>query len=222
MFLPTTIKEVRERGWEQLDVILFSGDAYIDHPAFGAAVVGRLLEAEATAWRSFPSPTGATTCATSANWALRACFSAFRAARWTRWSTITPPTSASQQRRLHARRQGGIPPRLCRDGLFADPQAPLPPRSGGHRGHRSLAAPPDPLRLLERRAETLRPGRMRRRPADLRHGRTGRAAGGPGMRNGYNAKLLRKIRQVAFLSDESYVARLDPPRRSACTATRSV
>ena len=41
MFLPTTIKEVRERGWDQLDVILFSGDAYIDHPAFGAAVVGR-------------------------------------------------------------------------------------------------------------------------------------------------------------------------------------
>ena len=46
MFLPTTIKEVRARGWEQLDVILFSGDAYIDHPAFGAAVIGRLLEAE--------------------------------------------------------------------------------------------------------------------------------------------------------------------------------
>ena len=40
MFLPTTIKEVRARGWEQLDVILFSGDAYIDHPAFGAAVIG--------------------------------------------------------------------------------------------------------------------------------------------------------------------------------------
>ena len=46
MFLPTTIKEVRERGWDQLDVILFTGDAYIDHPAFGAAVIGRLLEAE--------------------------------------------------------------------------------------------------------------------------------------------------------------------------------
>ena len=43
MLLPTTIKEVRERGWDQLDVILFSGDAYIDHPSFGAAVGGRLL-----------------------------------------------------------------------------------------------------------------------------------------------------------------------------------
>ena len=43
-FLPTTKKEVELRGWDQLDIILFSGDAYIDHPAFGAAVIGRTLE----------------------------------------------------------------------------------------------------------------------------------------------------------------------------------
>lgn len=43
-WLPTSAKEVKERGWETLDVILFSGDAYIDHPSFGAAVIGRLLE----------------------------------------------------------------------------------------------------------------------------------------------------------------------------------
>lgn len=43
-FLPTTKKELELRGWEQLDVILFSGDAYVDHPAFGAAVIGRTLE----------------------------------------------------------------------------------------------------------------------------------------------------------------------------------
>ena len=43
-FLPTTKKEVEHRGWQQLDVILFSADAYVDHPAFGAAVIGRLLE----------------------------------------------------------------------------------------------------------------------------------------------------------------------------------
>lgn len=43
MFLPTTIREVRERGWDALDVILFTGDAYVDHPSFGAAVIGRLL-----------------------------------------------------------------------------------------------------------------------------------------------------------------------------------
>lgn len=43
-YLPTTKKELQLRGWEQLDIIIFSGDAYIDHPAFGAAVIGRVLE----------------------------------------------------------------------------------------------------------------------------------------------------------------------------------
>lgn len=43
-WLPTTAKEVKKRGWDSLDVILVTGDAYIDHPAFGAAVIGRLIE----------------------------------------------------------------------------------------------------------------------------------------------------------------------------------
>ncbi len=43
-WLPTTKKEVTARGWDELDVILFSGDAYVDHPSFGPAVVGRVLE----------------------------------------------------------------------------------------------------------------------------------------------------------------------------------
>lgn len=43
-WLPTTAKEVKELGWGQLDVILFTGDAYIDHPSFGMAVIGRVLE----------------------------------------------------------------------------------------------------------------------------------------------------------------------------------
>jgi uncharacterized radical SAM protein YgiQ len=44
IFLPTTLKEAQARGWEQLDVILVTGDAYVDHPSFGVAVVGRFLE----------------------------------------------------------------------------------------------------------------------------------------------------------------------------------
>ena len=43
-WLPTTKKEVEMRGWGELDVILISGDAYIDHPAFGPAVIGRIIE----------------------------------------------------------------------------------------------------------------------------------------------------------------------------------
>ena len=43
-WLPTTNKEVKLRNWSELDVILFSGDAYVDHPSFGPAVIGRTLE----------------------------------------------------------------------------------------------------------------------------------------------------------------------------------
>lgn len=43
-WLPTTAKEAKKRGWDELDVILITGDAYVDHPAFGAAVIGRILE----------------------------------------------------------------------------------------------------------------------------------------------------------------------------------
>lgn len=43
-WLPTTLKEAKKRGWEELDVILITGDAYVDHPAFGAAVMGRIFE----------------------------------------------------------------------------------------------------------------------------------------------------------------------------------
>jgi len=43
-WLPTTVKEATKRGWNELDVILITGDAYVDHPAFGTAVIGRILE----------------------------------------------------------------------------------------------------------------------------------------------------------------------------------
>lgn len=55
-FLPTTKKECELRGWEQLDVILFSGDAYVDHPSFGAAVIGRVLEAQGWKVAIVPQP----------------------------------------------------------------------------------------------------------------------------------------------------------------------
>jgi len=43
-WLPITMKEVEAHGWEELDIILISGDAYVDHPAFGAAVIGRIIQ----------------------------------------------------------------------------------------------------------------------------------------------------------------------------------
>ena len=55
-WLPTTNKEVKIRGWDSLDVIIFSGDAYVDHPAFGPAVVGRILESYGLRVAIVPQP----------------------------------------------------------------------------------------------------------------------------------------------------------------------
>jgi len=55
-WLPTTMKEVKIRGWDVLDVILFSGDAYVDHPSFGPAVIGRILESYGLRVAIVPQP----------------------------------------------------------------------------------------------------------------------------------------------------------------------
>ena len=55
-FLPTTKKELELRGWDYVDIILFSGDAYVDHPSFGAAVIGRTLEAAGYRVAIVPQP----------------------------------------------------------------------------------------------------------------------------------------------------------------------
>lgn len=151
MFLPTTLKEVRARGWDQLDVILFTGDAYIDHPSFGAAVVGRLLEAEGYRVAIVPQP----------NWRddLRDFTKARHSAPLLRrdgrgdgfdGEPLYRQHPVAQQRCLHARRESRIPPRLCGQNLYADSQAALSAYAGGHRRYRGFIAPPDPLRLLER------------------------------------------------------------------------
>lgn len=55
-FLPTTRKELELRGWDEVDVVLFTGDAYVDHPSFANAVVGRILEAEGVRVAIVPQP----------------------------------------------------------------------------------------------------------------------------------------------------------------------
>ncbi|MCB0563894.1 MAG: YgiQ family radical SAM protein [Phaeodactylibacter sp.] len=55
-WLPITREEVEMRGWDELDVILISGDAYVDHPAFGTAVIGRIMESEGLRVAIVPQP----------------------------------------------------------------------------------------------------------------------------------------------------------------------
>lgn len=56
LYLPTSVKEMRLLGWDSVDVVLFSGDAYVDHPAFGAAVIGRTLQAAGYRVAIVPQP----------------------------------------------------------------------------------------------------------------------------------------------------------------------
>ncbi len=55
-WLPTSVKEMRQRGWDSVDVVLFTGDAYVDHPSFGAAVLGRVLESHGYKVAIVPQP----------------------------------------------------------------------------------------------------------------------------------------------------------------------
>lgn len=55
-FLPTSLKEMRAEGWENVDIILFSGDAYVDHPSFGPPLIGRVLQAAGYRVALVPQP----------------------------------------------------------------------------------------------------------------------------------------------------------------------
>ena len=56
LYLPTSVKEMKLLGWDSVDVVIFSGDAYVDHPSFGAAVIGRTLQAAGYRVAIVPQP----------------------------------------------------------------------------------------------------------------------------------------------------------------------
>jgi hypothetical protein len=55
-WLPVSLREVELKGWDEIDVIIFSGDAYVDHPSFGPAVIGRVIEDEGFRVAIVPQP----------------------------------------------------------------------------------------------------------------------------------------------------------------------
>ncbi len=211
MFLPTSLKEVRQRGWEQLDVILFTGDAYIDHPAFGAAVIGRLLEAEGCRVAIVPQP----------NWRddlrdftkLGAPRLFFGVTAGAMDSMVNHYTANLRLRHDDAYTPGG------RAGFRPDRAATVytqilkrlyphvPVVLGG------IEASLRRLTHYDYWSDSLHPSILVSSGADLLTYGMGEGViqqVARALRNGYNAKLLRKLRQVAFLADASYVERLDP------------
>ena len=210
MFLPTTVKEVQALGWDSIDIVLFTGDAYIDHPAFGAAVIGRLLEAEGYRVAVVPQP----------NWRddLRD-FRKFGAPRL--FFAVTGGAMDSMVNHYTANK------RLRSNDAYTP---------GGAAGFRPDYAVTVYTRILKRLyphtpvviggieaslrrlthydywQDALKPSILVESGADLLIYGMGEGVVqevAKALRNGYNAKLLRRIRQVAFLADSACVERLD-------------
>lgn len=211
MFLPTTVKEVRARGWDYLDVILFTGDAYIDHPAFGAAVIGRLLEAEGYRVAIVPQP----------NWRddlrdftkLGAPRLFFGVSGGAMDSMVNHYTANLRLRHDDAYTPGG------KAGFRPDyavtvytqilkrlfPHTPVV--IGG------IEASLRRLTHYDYWSDSLKPSILAESGADLLIYGMGEETiqqVARTLQNGYNAKLLRRLRQVAYLTDEATVARFDP------------
>lgn len=82
---PTSKKEVEALGWDYIDVILFTGDAFVDHPSFGTACIARWLQKWGWRVAVVPQPNWRDDLGTSRNWALRACILGSMPVRWIRW-----------------------------------------------------------------------------------------------------------------------------------------
>ena len=174
-FLPTTLKEVRQRGWDYLDVILFSGDAYVDHPSFGAAVIGRILEAEGYRVAIVPQP----------DW--HGDFRDFKKLGRPRlFFGIAPGCMDSMVNKytafgrcLQSGWSSRYATRISNDSIFSNSQTDISRRTCGAGRDRSQSSPPYPLRLLERYPQTLHSQGEWGRPHYLRHGRTTHACALP-------------------------------------------
>ena len=210
MFLPTTIKEVRALGWDSLDVILFTGDAYIDHPSFGAAVVGRLLEAEGLRVAIVPQP----------NWRddlrdftkLGAPRLFFGVTAGAMDSMVNHYTANLRLRSNDAYTAGGKagfrPDRAVTvyTQILKKLYPHIPVVIGG------IEASLRRLTHYDYWSNSLHPSILVESGADLMmYGMGERVVQevAKAMRNGYNAKLLRKIRQVGFIADRDYVDRVE-------------
>ena len=210
-FLPTTIKEVRALGWDYIDVILFTGDAYIDHPAFGAAVIGRLLEAEGYRVAIVPQPNWRDDLRDFTKLGTPRLF--FGVSAGAMDSMVNHYTANIRLRSNDAYTAGG------KAGFRPDHAATVytqilkrlyphvPVVVGG------IEASLRRLTHYDYWSDSLKPSMLVESGADLLiYGMGERVVQqvAKAMRNGYNAKLLRKINQVAFVADKSYVERLNP------------
>ena len=209
-FLPTTVKEARQRGWDSVDVVLFTGDAYIDHPAFGAAVIGRLLEAEGYRVAVVPQPNWRDDLRDFRKFGTPRLFFAVTAGAMD--SMVNHYTANKRLRSNDAYTPGGAAgfrPDYAVE-TYTRILKRLYPRTPVVVG--GIEASLRRLTHYDYWQDALKPSILVDSGADLLiYGMGERVVQqvAAAMRNGYNAKLLRKLRQVAFLADRTYVDRLE-------------
>ncbi len=212
-FLPTTVKEMRSLGWDYVDIVLFSGDAYIDHPWFGRAVGSRLFEDEGLRVAVVPQP----------NWrddlrdfkkfgTPRLCFCVTAGVMD---SMVNHYTANKRLRSNDAYTAGGAAgfrpdyavttyTKILKN-LF--PTTPV--LIGG------IEASLRRLTHYDYWQEGLKPSILVESGADfLLYGMGERVIRevARAMRNGYNAKLLRGLKQVGFVADQKFVDALPSDR----------
>ncbi|MFR9503363.1 MAG: YgiQ family radical SAM protein [Rikenellaceae bacterium] len=210
MFLPTTAKEVKALGWDYLDVILFTGDAYIDHPSFGAAVVGRLLEAEGYRVAIVPQPNWRDDLRDFKKLGQPRLF--FGVSAGSMDSMVNHYTANIRLRSNDAYTPGnkaGFRPDYAAT-TYAKILKELFPHTPVILG--GIEASLRRLTHYDYWSNKLLPSILCESGADLLmygmgEGVVERVA--KALSNGYNAKLLRKIPQVAFVADRNYVEQLN-------------
>ena len=202
---------MRALGWDYIDVILFTADAYIDHPSFGAAVVGRLLEAEGYRVAIVPQPNWRDDLRDFTKLGTPRLF--FGVSGGSMDSMVNHYTANKRLRSNDAYTAGG------KAGFRPDYAVTvytqilkrlyphIPVVVGG------IEASLRRLTHYDYWSDALKPSVLVESGADLLiYGMGERVVQqvARAMHNGYNANLLRKIRQVAFLADKSYVEKLNP------------
>lgn len=208
-FLPTTVKDACRRGWEQMDVILFTGDAYVDHPSFGIAVIGRLLERAGYKVAIVPQPSWQDDLRDFRKFGTPKLFFGVSAGNMD--SMVNHYTAAKRLRSDDAYTAGG------KAGMRPDyavttytkilknlfPNTPVV--IGGIEASLRRLTHYDywqdklmPSILVDSGADVLSYGMGDKTILDI----------AKALHNGYNTNLLRKLPQVAFLADEKYVESL--------------
>lgn len=209
-FLPTTVKEMKSLGWDYVDIVLFTGDAYIDHPSFGAAVVSRLFEAEGYRVAVVPQP----------NWkddlrdfkkfgAPRLCFCVSAGAMDSMVNHYTANIRLRSNDAYTAGGAAGFRPDYAvttYTKILKQLFPTVPVLIGGIEASLRRVTHYDywknclmPSILIDSGADFLLYGMGEQVIREVARA----------IRNGFNGKRLRAIRQVGFVADRGYVERLD-------------